>query len=182
MPSLVFVIYRFWLSSAGLERAIQVLNHEQTSYGNEVLAANPTLAKANEEQSNFLAKRLREAKVLIGHTDSKLELSQVELEASEFTLQRWSIAAETKENQLTQMKLKLARVLTDKRQDRASARDQQREAVVKYRQLLVEVARLRFRKRTLREEVALVDLWTLFPKSHDVCVCVCVCTPSAETD
>jgi hypothetical protein len=152
---LIFGLFVISMGTAGLERAIQVLNRKETSFGNELLVANPKLAKANAEQSDFLSKRLREATVLIGLTESKLELSQVELEASDFTLQRWAIAAETKENQLTQMKLKLARVLTDKRQDRANARDQQREAVVKYRQLLVEVAKLRFRKRTLRTEVRL---------------------------
>ncbi len=84
---------------------------------------------------------------------SRAELANVETEASDLTLQRWVMLSDSKENQLTQMKLKLAKLLTEKRNIRASARDQQRDAVVKYRQLLISIARAKFRKAALKREV-----------------------------
>lgn len=86
-------------------------------------------------------------------SQSRLELLQAEAEATTLALKRWARIADSKENQLTQMKLKLARLLTDNRSTRATARDSQRDAVVKYRKLLVEIARAKFKRGVLQKEV-----------------------------
>ncbi len=87
------------------------------------------------------------------YAQSRLELIQAEADAANLAAQQWARICDTKENQLTQMKLKLARLLTEKRSARAHARDAQRSAVITYRKLLVDVARAKFKRKMLKEEV-----------------------------
>lgn len=67
-------------------------------------------------------------------------------------LKQWARVCDSKENQLVQMKLKVARLLTEKRELRAAARDAQRDAVGKYRKLLVDISRVKFKRQTLKKE------------------------------
>ncbi len=86
---------------------------------------------------------------------AKIDLAKQSLEAADSVVQRWNVLSVLKENQLTQLRVRIARFVSSKRELRARARDRQRTCILRYRHLLLDIARLRHRRSTLKQEVRL---------------------------
>ena len=84
---------------------------------------------------------------------AKAELASQALEAADNVVQRWNTLSVLKENQLTQLRIRIARFLGSRREDRTKARDRQRNCIYKYRKLLSDIARLRTRRTQVKQEV-----------------------------
>ncbi len=84
---------------------------------------------------------------------AKIDLAKQSLEVSDNVVQRWNVLSTLKENQLTQLRVRIARFVAHKRDLWARARDRQRTCILRYRHLRVEIARLRHRRSNLKQEV-----------------------------